>query len=43
MAGDMEPDALIEQMKTVNRQVVFDVLEKIRASKNTDFIPVLED
>ena len=43
VAGDMEPDALIEQMKTVNRQVVFDVLEKIRASKNTDFIPVLED
>lgn len=30
------------QMRDVNRQVVFDVLEKIRASKNAEFIPLLE-
>jgi len=42
MAEGAGPDSLIEQMNTVNRQVVFDVLEKIRASKNVDFIPVLE-
>lgn len=42
IADGKGPDSLIEQMKTVNRQVVFDVLEKIRAGKNVDFIPVLE-
>lgn len=33
---------VISKMKEVNRQVVFDVLEKIRASKNTAFLPLLE-
>lgn len=33
---------IILEMKDVNRQVVFDVLEKIRASKNEGFIPMLE-
>jgi len=32
----------ILEMKTVNRQVVFKVLEKIRVSKNAEFIPLLE-
>lgn len=33
---------ILGEMKDVNRQVVFDVLEKIRASKNKAFIPMLE-
>lgn len=32
----------ISEMKTVNRQVVFKVLEKIRASNNAEFIRMLE-
>lgn len=31
------------EMKDVNRQVVLDVLEKIRASRNAAFIPLLEE
>ena len=38
-AGQMN---VISEMKNVNRQVVFDVLEKIRLGKNADFIPMLE-
>ena len=34
--------SIISEMKDVNRQVVFSVLEKIRASKNVEFIPMLE-
>ena len=34
--------SIISEMKDVNRQVVFSVLEKIRASKNAEFIPMLE-
>jgi hypothetical protein len=33
---------VIFEMKDVNRQVVFDVLEKIRNTGNMDFIPLLE-
>lgn len=35
-------DVVIFEMKDVNRQVVFDVLEKIRNTGNMDFIPLLE-
>ena len=34
--------SIISEMKDVNRLVVFSVLEKIRASKNAEFIPLLE-
>lgn len=33
---------VVFEMKDVNRQVVFDVLEKIREKGNVDFIPLLE-
>ncbi len=33
---------VIFEMKDVNRQVVFDVLEKIRSTGDADFIPLLE-
>jgi len=33
---------VIFKMKDVNRQVVFDVLEKIRETESADFIPLLE-
>lgn len=33
---------VIFEMKDVNRQVVFDVLEKIRNTGDIDFIPLLE-
>lgn len=33
---------MIQDMKDVNRQVVFGVLEKIRASRNPGFIPMLD-
>lgn len=33
---------IISEMKDVNRRVVFTVLEKIRASGNAEFIPMLE-
>lgn len=35
-------ESVILEMKDANRQVVYDVLEKIRSSKNSDFIPMLE-
>lgn len=34
---------IIQEMQNVNRQVVMDVLEKIRVGKNQDFIPMLEE
>ena len=34
--------AIVVEMKDYNRRVVMDVLEKIRASKNKAFLPVLE-
>lgn len=37
-----QAEALIGKMKDTNRQVVFEILAKIRASKNTDFLPILE-
>ena len=40
--ADDEADALLAEMKDVNRQVVLAVLEMIRASKDADFIPLLE-
>lgn len=33
---------IVGEMQTVNRQVVFDVLEKIRASGNDSFLPMLK-
>ena len=40
-AHDNKTDAALE-MAQVNRQVVFDVLEKIRASRDVRFLPILE-
>lgn len=34
---------VIHEMKSVNRQVVYHVLEKIRASRDEGFIPILEE
>lgn len=34
---------ILQEMKTVNRQVVFDILEKIRASREKDFLPLLKE
>lgn len=41
---DMKVDGfpVIREMKDVNRQVVFDVLEKVRASRDAGFLPMLE-
>ena len=40
--ADDEADSLLAEMKDVNRRVVLSVLEKIRTSKDADFIPLLE-
>ncbi|MDO5425209.1 MAG: RQC-minor-1 family DNA-binding protein [Eubacteriales bacterium] len=34
---------IVSELKTGNRQVVFDVLEKIRATKDPDFLPLLDE
>lgn len=34
---------MLSEMQDVNRQVVMEVLEKIRAGRNAEFIPVLEE
>lgn len=34
---------IVSEMQEVNRQVVMEVLEKIRAGKNAEFIPMLEE
>lgn len=34
---------IVSEMQEVNRQVVMEVLEKIRAGKNAEFIPILEE
>ena len=35
-------EEILAEMKDVNRQVVYDILRKIRDSKNAGFIPLLE-
>lgn len=44
MCLDVQENQLrvIYEMKDVNRQVTFEVLEKIRTSRNEDFLPLLE-
>lgn len=34
---------ILSEMSSINRQVVMDVLEMIRKSKNKEFLPILED
>lgn len=34
---------MLSQIKAVNREVVIDVLEKIRAGRNAEFLPMLEE